>query len=191
MASKTDPEMVEKISATLVEQIDSLSAIANEFSDFAKMPKARNEKINLVSKLNNLLQLFEATDRARISLDLGNQKKVYVLADKEQLMRVFINLVKNGLQSIPDGRAGIIDIKLEPKSDQKARVTFSDNGKGIPEEIKDKLFQPNFTTKSAGMGMGILIKGSFSAGRANQLTPFGPGRRRCRGGYSMNRRCIR
>ena len=115
--------MVEKISATLVEQIDSLSAIANEFSDFAKMPKARNEKINLVSKLNNLLQLFEATGKARISLDLGDQKKVYVFADKEQLMRVFINLVKNGLQSIPDGRAGIIDIKLEPMGDQKGDMT--------------------------------------------------------------------
>ncbi len=155
---KNDPEMVERISATLIEQIDSLSAIANEFSDFAKMPKARNERINLVSKLKNLLQLFENTDKAQISLDLGDKKKIYVLADKEQLMRVFINLVKNGLQSIPDGKAGIIDIKLEVEEhDQWVRVRFRDNGKGIPDEIKDKLFQPNFTTKSAGMGMGLAI----------------------------------
>ena len=154
---KDDPEMVERISATIIEQIDSLSAIANEFSDFAKMPKARNAKINLVSKLKNLLQLFETNDRVRISMDLGSQKKVHVFADKEQLMRVFINLVKNGLQSIPEGRDGIIDIKLEVEGDQTTRVTFSDNGKGIPEEIRDKLFQPNFTTKSAGMGMGLAI----------------------------------
>ena len=153
---KDDPEMVERISATIIEQIDSLSAIANEFSDFAKMPKARNAKINLVLKLKNLLQLFETTAKAQISLDLGDQKKVYVFADKEQLMRVFINLIKNGLQSIPEGRDGIIDIKLEV-DDQTAHVTISDNGKGIPEEIKDKLFQPNFTTKSAGMGMGLAI----------------------------------
>ncbi|MEN8228495.1 MAG: ATP-binding protein, partial [Bacteroidota bacterium] len=153
---KDDPEMVERISATIIEQIDSLSAIANEFSDFAKMPKARYAKINLVSKLKNLLQLFETTQRARISMELGSLKKVYVFADKEHLMRVFINLVKNGLQSIPEGREGIIDIKLEVE-DLTARVTISDNGKGIPEEIKDKLFQPNFTTKSAGMGMGLAI----------------------------------
>ena len=155
-AGKDDPEMVKKISTTLIEQIDSLSAIANEFSDFAKMPKAKNEKINLVSKLKNLLQLFENTEKARIDLDLGSHKKVQVFADKEQLMRVFINLVKNGLQSIPEGKKGTIGIRLEVE-ERTARVTIMDNGKGIPEEIKDKLFQPNFTTKSAGMGMGLAI----------------------------------
>jgi two-component system nitrogen regulation sensor histidine kinase NtrY len=72
-------------------------------------------------------------------------------------MRVFINLVKNGLQSIPEGRVGIIRIRLEVRDNQRARVIFTDNGKGIPEEIRDKLFQPNFTTKSAGMGMGLAI----------------------------------
>ena len=153
---KGEPEMVDRISATLIEQIDSLSAIANEFSDFAKMPKAKNEKINLVSKLKSILQLFETTEKAKINLDLGPNKKVYVFADKEQLMRVFINLIKNGLQSIPEGKEGRIEIKLEVVT-QKVLVTIRDNGKGIPEEIKDKLFQPNFTTKSAGMGMGLAI----------------------------------
>jgi nitrogen fixation/metabolism regulation signal transduction histidine kinase len=153
---KQDPERVDRIAATLIEQIDSLSAIAKEFSDFAKMPKARSERINLVSKLKNLLQLFETSEKAKIHMDLGSHKKVYVFADKEQLLRVFINLIKNGLQSIPDGREGVIDIRLEVE-EQSARVTISDNGKGIPEEIKDKLFQPNFTTKSAGMGMGLAI----------------------------------
>jgi two-component system nitrogen regulation sensor histidine kinase NtrY len=156
-----DPEMIERISATLIEQIDSLSAIANEFSDFAKMPSAKSARINLVSKLKNLLQLFETSVKARIRLDLGSHKKVLVFADKEQLMRVFINLVKNGLQSIPEGRAGIINITLEVEDEQLARVTISDNGKGIPEEIRDRLFQPNFTTKSAGMGMGLAISNNI------------------------------
>ena len=70
-------------------------------------------------------------------------------------MRVFINLMKNGLQSIPENRKGTIHIKLETQEDHHAQVTISDNGKGIPEEIRDKLFQPNFTTKSGGMGMGL------------------------------------
>lgn len=154
---KDNPEMVNRISATLIEQIDSLSAIAREFSDFAKMPKPKHSRINLVSKLANLQQLFEASDRTKIDIDLGGHLKVYVMADKEQLMRVFINLVKNGLQSIPEGRDGVIRIKLEHEAGQKVRISFSDNGKGIPEEIREKLFQPNFTTKSGGMGMGLAI----------------------------------
>jgi signal transduction histidine kinase len=154
---RNDPDMVNRISATLIEQIDSLSAIASEFSDFAKMPKAKNTRINLVSKLANLQQLFEASERTKIGIDLGGHKKVFVMADKEQLMRVFINLVKNGLQSIPEGRDGQIRISLEHESGQQVRISFTDNGKGIPEEIRDKLFQPNFTTKSGGMGMGLAI----------------------------------
>ncbi len=154
---KDDPDMVDRISATLIEQIDSLSAIANEFSDFAKMPRARNARVNLVNKLKSLLQLFETTDKARITLDLGNLTRVEVIADKEQLMRVFINLIKNGMQSIPEGRDGVIRIKLETREGGTARITVSDNGKGIKEEIRDKLFQPNFTTKSGGMGMGLAI----------------------------------
>jgi two-component system nitrogen regulation sensor histidine kinase NtrY len=153
---KHDPEMIRKISATLIDQIDSLSSIANEFSDFAKMPRARNERINLVSILRNLLQLFEGSEKTTISLDLGKQKAVPVYADREQLQRIFINLLKNGLQSIPEGREGIIGIGLRV-SLRKATVTISDNGKGIPEEIRDSLFQPNFTTKSGGMGMGLAI----------------------------------
>jgi len=156
-AGKSDPEMVERISATLIEQIDSLSAIANEFSDFAKMPRARNERINLVTNLKNLLQLYENSSRAEVTLELGELKKVFVFADKEQLSRVFINLVRNGLQSIPETRKGIIRIRLEVMEDNMARVLISDNGKGIPEGIKDRLFQPNFTTKSGGMGMGLAI----------------------------------
>jgi signal transduction histidine kinase len=158
---KDDPEIVSRISDILIEQIDSLSTIANEFSDFAKMPRARNVRINLVIQLKNLLQLFETTEKTEISLDVGKLKRLYVYADREQLMRVFINLVKNGLQSIPETRQGHIRIKLDVTSERQALVTVSDNGKGIPEEIRDKLFQPNFTTKSSGMGMGLAISSNI------------------------------
>jgi nitrogen fixation/metabolism regulation signal transduction histidine kinase len=156
-SGKADPEMVERISATLIEQIDSLSAIANEFSDFAKMPRARNERINLVNVLKNLLQLYENTEKTAISLNVGDLKKVFIFADKEQLTRVFINLVRNGMQAIPDNRSGRIDIRMEVADDKRVVVMISDNGKGIPEGIRHRLFQPNFTTKSGGMGMGLAI----------------------------------
>ncbi|HER08555.1 MAG TPA: HAMP domain-containing protein [Bacteroides sp.] len=158
---KQDPEMIRKISVTLIEQIDSLSSIAREFSDFAKMPRAKNEKINLVAKLRNLQQLFESSERATISLELGDHREVPVYGDKEQLLRIFINLVKNGLQSIPEGREGVITIRLEVTPGSTAIVTIRDNGKGIPEEIRDRLFQPNFTTKSGGMGMGLAISNNI------------------------------
>jgi two-component system, NtrC family, nitrogen regulation sensor histidine kinase NtrY len=154
---KDDPEMVNRIAAMLIEQIDSLSAIAREFSDFAKMPRPKSTRINLVFQLNSLQSLFESSEKAEINIDLGGHQKVYVMADKEQLMRVFINLVKNGLQSIPEGRKGVIRIALETEPGRMVKITFTDNGKGIPEEIRDKLFQPNFTTKSGGMGMGLAI----------------------------------
>jgi two-component system, NtrC family, nitrogen regulation sensor histidine kinase NtrY len=157
----SDPDMVHRISATLIEQIDSLSAIANEFSDFAKMPRARNEKINLITKLKNLVQLFEGSERAEIELETGLNPQIQVYADKEQLMRVFINLVKNGLQSIPEGRTGRIRISVDTEQDRQVTISFRDNGKGIPEEIRDRLFQPNFTTKSGGMGMGLAISNNI------------------------------
>jgi nitrogen fixation/metabolism regulation signal transduction histidine kinase len=158
---KVDPEMVNRISDTLIEQIDSLSAIAREFSDFAKMPKAKHNRINLVTKLTSLQQLFESTDKAKIEIDMGGHKEVYVMADKEQLNRVFINLVKNGIQSIPEGRKGVIRITLETDPGKMVNISFADNGKGIPEEIREKLFQPNFTTKSGGMGMGLAISNNI------------------------------
>ncbi len=156
-----EPGMVDRMAATLIEQIDSLSAIANEFSDFAQMPPARNQRIDVVAKLRNLVQLFGSSDRMRISLDLGGCEEVFVFADKEQLMRVFINLVKNGMQAIPEGRDGDIHIQLLRSDEQHLQLRFTDNGKGIPEEIRDKLFQPNFTTKSRGMGMGLAISHSI------------------------------
>ncbi len=156
-SGKADPEMVDRISATLIEQIDSLSAIANEFSDFAKMPRARTERINLVTIMNNLMQLFETGEKTVITLNPGGYQKVFVFADREQLTRVFINLIKNGMQSIPDHRKGKIDVRLEVVENKRVVVMVSDNGKGIPEGIRHRLFQPNFTTKSGGMGMGLAI----------------------------------
>ena len=150
-------EKVNNVCRTLIEQINSLSSIANEFSDFAKMPRARYERINLVKKLQNTLELFSSTGSVNLELDTGTWKEVWVYGDKEQLMRVFINLIKNGMQSVPDTREAHISITMEKVYEGKVQVTVADNGRGIPEEIRDKLFRPNFTTKSSGMGMGLAI----------------------------------
>ncbi len=149
-------EQVAKITRTLIEQIDNLSAIATEFSNFAKMPVANNVTLDLVDLLKDAISLFQEYDKYTIVLNTGDLAHVYIYADKEQVNRVLINLIKNAMQSFSEGREGRIDIRLQ-LTGNNALISVADRGKGIPENIRDSLFQPNFTTKSSGMGMGLAI----------------------------------
>jgi signal transduction histidine kinase len=149
-------EYINKVTNTLIEQIDNLSAIAGEFSSFAKMPKAKNQKIDLIQKIKNTTGLFANTKNIDIKTNFHNNKNVFVFADKEQISRVFINLMKNAIQSIPEDIRGKVEIDVMTNKDI-AYVKIKDNGKGIPDELKDKLFMPNFTTKTSGMGLGLAI----------------------------------
>ncbi len=147
---------LKRITQTLIEQIDHLSAIATEFSNFAKMPRTNNEEVDLKEKIVKISKLFHSTEDIDIQTTFSNRVPAIVLADREQLSRVFINLMKNAIQAIPEDRKGILGISMET-TDSKAIVKIMDNGRGIPVELGDKLFQPNFTTKSSGMGMGLAI----------------------------------
>jgi signal transduction histidine kinase len=149
-------EQFARLSKMLIEQIDDLSDIATEFSNFAKMPVAENEILELGKKLEDTCRLFENTENVSISLEIKGPGQLYVYVDREQLSRVFINLMKNAIQSLNDNRGGVVNVSLE-KAENMAVIRFRDNGKGVPEEIREKLFQPNFTTKSGGMGMGLAI----------------------------------
>ena len=102
------------------------------------------------------LELFKNTDNVTFEVNWPHESKVIIYADKEHLNGIFSNLFKNGIQSIPPGRAGLIKVNLEVKRD-KVVVSISDNGTGIPEDLQKKLFTPNFTTKSSGMGLGLSI----------------------------------
>lgn len=147
---------IREVSETLVEQIDTLSRIATEFSSFAKIPKPNAEVFNLVNKIENIAQLYENTENVEIETNLHGNKIVNINADKEQISRVFINLIKNAIQSIPDGVKGKIKVDLIT-IDKKVKICIEDNGTGISEDMKNKLFQPSFTTKSSGMGLGLPI----------------------------------
>lgn len=144
-----------RVTQTLIEQIDNLSTIASEFSNFAKMPSPEIEHVNLSSVLYKTVDLFKGNERVSVNLDIKDDN-LFVKADAEQLNRVFINIIKNGIQAIPEETGGVIDIKLS-KSKDLAIIELRDNGKGIPEEIRTKLFMPNFTTKTSGMGLGLAI----------------------------------
>jgi len=144
------------VSETLIEQINTLSAIASEFSAFAKMPKTRKEEVNIVKKLQTVTSLFENTQNIDISLNLNKIENLNIIADKEQVSRVFINLIKNAIQAIPDNKKGKLKIILK-ESQTKATIIIEDNGKGIPNDKKERLFEPSFTTKTTGMGIGLAI----------------------------------
>ncbi|HKJ43420.1 MAG TPA: ATP-binding protein, partial [Sunxiuqinia sp.] len=149
-------EYFNRVTRTLVEQIDNLSEIATEFSNFAKIPKAKNEVFNLVEQLQNVTGLFESSTYIDFSLQLGDQKELLVYADHEQISRAMVNLIKNAIQSIPQKRKGKVQVLLEER-ESVAIISVTDNGTGISEDIRQQMFQPNFTTKSSGMGLGLAI----------------------------------
>lgn len=147
---------IERVTATLIEQIDNLSNIATEFSNFAKIPTARNQVFCLAKQLQKVINLYETDDRVQIRYRSDKACKAEVNADREQLSRAIINLIRNGIQAVPENKKAKIEIWVE-KRDNKAIIAVKDNGTGIPVELRDKLFTPSFTTKTSGMGLGLAI----------------------------------
>ncbi|MDP4187872.1 MAG: ATP-binding protein, partial [Bacteroidota bacterium] len=149
-------EQLQRFSKTLIEQIDTLSSIATEFSNFAKMPQSNYETFDLIPKIKTCVSLFENTENVIFEVNTHENKDAMIYADQEQISRVFNNLIKNAIQAFPTNFKGTIKIDLS-KNQEKVIVKVQDNGKGIPKEVGEKMFQPNFTTKSSGMGLGLAI----------------------------------
>ncbi|MDX8341501.1 HAMP domain-containing sensor histidine kinase [Draconibacterium sp. IB214405] len=149
-------EFLERVTSTLIEQIDNLSNIATEFSNFAKIPTARNQVFCLAEQLKKTIDLYETHDKIHIDFNSNGYDHLEVNADREQLSRAIINLIRNAIQAIPQDRFGEVKIKLE-RRDYMAVISVKDNGSGIDAELRDKLFSPSFTTKTSGMGLGLSI----------------------------------
>lgn len=150
-----DEKLFKNVTQTLIEQIDNLNKIASEFSNFAKMPEPENEKVILNDVVASIHDLFRKREDMDINLFVPIDE-IHVFADKNHLMRVMNNLLKNAIQSIPTDRRGKINIELY-KENEDAIISVEDNGKGIPESVRDKVFKPNFTSKSSGTGLGLAI----------------------------------
>jgi nitrogen fixation/metabolism regulation signal transduction histidine kinase len=153
--SPNKEKMFAKVSATLIEQIDNLNRIASEFSSFAKMPEPENKEVSLNEVVASIHDLFRERKDMDIRLFVPIDD-LRVFADKDHLLRVMSNLIKNAIQAIPEERRGKIVIKLYKEKD-KAVILVADNGKGIKDELKEKVFKPNFTSKSSGTGLGLAI----------------------------------
>ena len=157
---KDNPENFEESLRTFkqyqIEQIDNLSSIASEFSNFARMPKASPRETDLISHMNAVAELYSDIKNVDLVINFNDLKEVIVFADKEQMNSMLSNIFRNAVQAIPANKKGIISVSLSVK-ENSALIRVEDNGVGIPDDLKDKLFTPNFTTKSSGMGLGLAI----------------------------------
>ena len=150
-------EKLQKITRSIIAQIDLLAKIANEFSHFAKLPKATEQLIDLIMIIESTITLFLDEEKASIVLSLNPSiKSAFVRGDKDLLLRVFTNLITNALQSIPAERKGKIDILIE-ETNLSYLIHIKDNGVGFSQELKEKIFEPYFTTKSSGTGLGLAM----------------------------------
>jgi len=148
-------ELTASVSNTLIEQIDHLNQIAGEFSQFANIENTKKEFFDLNEAIRMVIHLYESNDRLHISENLVSNR-IMIEADRTQINRLFTNLILNALQATPAERMANVDI-VETIEADRVIVRISDNGSGIPEEIREKIFIPNFTTKTSGTGLGLAM----------------------------------
>jgi nitrogen fixation/metabolism regulation signal transduction histidine kinase len=147
-------EKVDRLANSLIEQIDGLTRIANEFSNFAKMPSPLLEKVELVDIIKNVISIFE---QEGVAIKFESSDNIIELqADKDQLIRAINNLLQNSIQAFDSKKDGVIRISIEV-GDDFCKISIKDNGKGIPADRQNKVFVPYFTTKSTGTGIGLSI----------------------------------
>ncbi|MDO5989363.1 ATP-binding protein [Flavivirga amylovorans] len=139
-------------SKTLIQQIDTMSSIASAFSNFAKMPAQQNETLNVVKIVKLALDIFNED----YIFFTAEDKEIIAKFDRTQLIRVVTNLVKNGIQAMPENQIPKIVINVAT-SNNDVVITVADNGSGVSEENKTKVFEPKFTTKTSGMGLGLAM----------------------------------
>lgn len=152
----TDPNIAKKLNdytQTLLQQIDTMSAMANAFSSFASMPAQNNEQINIVSVVQLALDIFNE-DYIQFQ---SKEEEIFSLMDRTQLIRVVTNLVKNATQALPENHPNPTIIVSVSQKDNQATITVKDNGVGISNENSAHIFEPKFTTKNSGMGLGLGI----------------------------------
>ena len=155
-------EKFERASASIIEQIDALANIATEFSHFAKLPSAKIESIDLMEILPLSIETFKTEPNVQFQNSILEEHLI-VKADKEQVLRIFNNIIKNAIQACSEKENAEIKLSYYNENN-KIIIVMADNGCGINESLRAKLFTPNFTTKSTGSGLGLaMVKNSMES----------------------------
>lgn len=151
-----DPDLKQKLndySKTLIQQIDTMSSVASAFSNFASMPAQQNETLNVVEVVEFSLDIFNE-DYIVFESD---EEEIITKMDRTQLVRIITNLVKNAIQAIPEEQVEKSIIVAVKQVENNVNITVKDNGIGIETENIEYIFEPKFTTKTSGMGLGLGI----------------------------------
>jgi len=149
---QSNKNKIEEFSNLLIEQIDIMSNVANTFSDFATLPKAKLVLSDIVDATKRATEIFEYEN----VIFSSNESKIFYPLDRTQWIRVMTNLIQNGLQSVTTKKQAKIEVSLKADS-SKIVISVKDNGQGVDPNLKEKIFEPKFTTKTKGMGLGLGI----------------------------------
>ncbi len=156
---KFDPQQpdikqkLDEYSKILIQQIDTMSSVASAFSSFASMPAQQNETLNVVKIVQLALEIF---NEIYITYH-ADEPYIITRMDRTQLIRIITNLVKNATQAIPETEPNpMVEVRVYRDGDM-AKISVRDNGKGISPENRSRIFEPKFTTKNSGMGLGLGI----------------------------------
>ena len=151
-----DPDLKQKLNdytKTLIQQIDTMSSVASAFSNFASMPAQQNETLNVVEVVEFSLDIF---NEEYLQFE-SEEKEIITIMDRTQLVRIITNLVKNAIQAIPDEQAKKSIVVTVKRFENNVTISVKDNGIGIELENTEHIFEPKFTTKNSGMGLGLGI----------------------------------
>lgn len=146
-------DIIDKVTRTLVDQIERLSRISDEFSRFARMPRRSTAEVDVAATLAESVALFHNHDDIVFHTEIDEDLPP-VLADREELARAFTNILRNAVQAMPGG--GHVTVNAR-RSAERVLITVTDSGSGIPPELLTRIFEPNFSTKTEGMGLGLAI----------------------------------
>ncbi|NAS31772.1 GHKL domain-containing protein [Flavobacteriaceae bacterium R38] len=145
-------QKLDEYSKTLIQQIDTMSSIASAFSNFAEMPAQQKETLNIVEVVKLALEIFNESYIEFVTAE----KEIIAKLDRTQLIRVITNLVKNAIQAVTENSDETPKVIVSVASvNDLVEITVEDNGIGVKDENKDMVFEPKFTTKSSGMGLGL------------------------------------
>jgi nitrogen fixation/metabolism regulation signal transduction histidine kinase len=156
-SSKDFKSIIQTTNKLIIDQIETLNKIATEFSSFAKLPSRNYELLNVNEILNDVVKLMNTNGKISLKLRKDMDKKL-VMGDKDEIKRALINIIKNSIHAIEesDNKKGLINVE-GIRNNGYYSVKIKDNGIGMDEDTIEKLFEPYFSTKSSGMGLGLVI----------------------------------
>ena len=159
-----EPEKLKEFTQGMISQIDTLTNIASAFSSFARMPDAKLVEVEAKEIILQSTMIFS-------DINIGfscDDESLKIRGDRDQLLRVMNNLIKNAIQAIPEGREAQIDVSIKQKG-ENVLISVSDNGTGVAEDKWNKIFEPSFTTKTKGMGLGLAMVKNIIEGLGGEI----------------------